>query len=62
MDNRRYFIQLCEKCRSLNSQKSNHLKEYNALHKRIRKNMKQSKENLLNNDCKDIEKNENEND
>ena len=44
------ILQLCDKRRPLKSQKSNHLQEYNALNKRIRKNMKQS--NWINTECK----------
>ena len=49
------ILELCDKRRSLKSQKSNHLQEYNSLNKRIRKNMKKAKENCLNNECKDID-------
>ena len=49
------ILELCDKRISLKSQKSNHLQEYNSLNKRIRKNMKQAKENWLNNECKDID-------
>ena len=49
------ILELCDKRRSLKFQKSNHLQEYNSLNKRIRKNMKQAKENWLNNECKDID-------
>ena len=49
------ILELCDKRRSLKSQKSNHLQEYNSLNKRIRKNMKKAKEYWLNNECKDID-------